>query len=320
MNDASLEKVAVLQTLWSGYGEVARYRSRNNHTQFVVKVINLNAVAAHPRGWNGEQSHQRKVTSFNVERAFYQHFGPLTNKHCYTPKLLAQDSSDNQILLVLEDLDNSGFSTRLTQADDTSLTIATRWLAEFHGRFMADGQPYSCKHIETLWPIGTYWHLATRHNELAAMPQSELKANAGLIAQQLQQATYKTLVHGDAKFQNLCFDLTTQQVAAVDFQYVGPGVGVQDLAYLAASCLNQTKLEQYGDSLLNQYLAELERVLSRHNSAIEFDLLSAEYQRLYPLAWADYYRFLLGWNPNSVKITTYMADMAQRGLTALAQV
>ena len=52
---------------------------------------------------------------------------------------------------------------------------------------------------------------------------------------ELRSCPFRTLVHGDAKVANFCFDPARPAVAAVDFQYVGGGVGVQDLAYLLIS-------------------------------------------------------------------------------------
>ena len=56
-----------------------------------------------------------------------------------------------------------------------------------------------------LWPAGTYWHLETRPDELDAMPDGPLKNSAAMIDRRLNKATYKSLVHGDAKVANFCF-------------------------------------------------------------------------------------------------------------------
>ncbi len=46
------QKVTVLQKLWSGYGEVARYWVPDQNTNVIVKVVNPANEASHPRGWN----------------------------------------------------------------------------------------------------------------------------------------------------------------------------------------------------------------------------------------------------------------------------
>ena len=57
-------------------------------------------------------------------------------------------------------------------------------------------------------------------------------------------------VHGDAKVDNFC--VGTGAVAAVDFQYVGGGVGVQDVVYLLASCLDAEARRHHAPSLVQR--------------------------------------------------------------------
>jgi hypothetical protein len=71
-------------------------------------------------------------------------------------------SGYGEIVLVLEDLDAAGFPGRRTAADETRMRACLHWLAHFHATFI--GEP-----PEGLWPTGTYWHLATRPDELEAL-------------------------------------------------------------------------------------------------------------------------------------------------------
>ncbi len=59
-----LHKLADIQTLWSGYGMISRYQlvGTDRH-RVVVKQIALHQPSQHPRGWNSDLSHQRKVQS-----------------------------------------------------------------------------------------------------------------------------------------------------------------------------------------------------------------------------------------------------------------
>ena len=84
--------------------------------------------------------------------------------------------------------------------------------------------------ISDLSERGTYWHLATRQEELQSMQNLKLKKHAHKIDDYLRNLKFQTLVHGDAKLPNFCFG--EESVAAVDFQYVGPGCGLADLWYL----------------------------------------------------------------------------------------
>jgi Ser/Thr protein kinase RdoA (MazF antagonist) len=59
---------------------------------------------------------------------------------------------------------------------------------------------------------------------------------AAVIDQVLNNCSYQTIVHGDAKLANFCFS-KEGAVSAVDFQYVGGGCGMKDVAYFLGSCL-----------------------------------------------------------------------------------
>jgi len=308
--DPSIERVESVQSLWSGYGEIIRCRSQLNNRRIIVKSINFESPQSHPRGWNTNASHNRKTHSYQVELAFYKHYAAQTNEHCRVPQLLAIDETKRNTLLVMEDLDESGLIVRCEDADWQTLQVAIRWLAHFHATFMhCDGQ--------TLWPIGSYWHLATRQDELNAMPASPFKTYAQDIDDALNSAQFKTFVHGDAKFANLCFHHDKQRVAAVDFQYVGTGSGVKDLAYLVGSGLREPQLKEYEARILEEYLTQIRQAFAHYNKEIDFERFEAETRFLYPVAWADFYRFLLGWNPKSWKIGPYMDAISHQGLASL---
>ena len=307
LNDPSLVINEQLQSLWSGYGQIVRCKSGQSKNSYIVKVISPDNTKNHPRGWNTSTSHQRKITSYQVEANFYQHYAGLTDMHNKVPRLIASHKSEEMILLVMEDLDKSGYNIRKNFASWQDLAIAIRWLAYFHARFMGvEGKE--------LWPVGCYWHLATRQDEFTAMPASNIKHYAKAIDAKLNQASFKTLVHGDAKFENLCFHQNGQAVAAVDFQYSGLGSGVKDLAYLVGSCLHQNQLVEFDKLIVPEYLKQLKSALAHYNQPINFEDLTTETYLLYPVAWADFYRFLLGWNPQSWKICDFMKEKSAQAL------
>mmetsp|Transcript_10251 Transcript_10251/g.26859 ORF Transcript_10251/g.26859 Transcript_10251/m.26859 type:complete len:210 (-) Transcript_10251:204-833(-) len=149
---------------------------------------------------------------------------------------------------------------------------------------------------EHLWRQGTYWHLSTRQDELAAMPSSSpLKKAAEEIDRKLRDARYHTILHGDAKVANFCFDPLFTRTAAVDFQYCGRGVGVVDLMYLLGSCLHEEQLAYHYPSLVDHYFHSLR--LHSTLSTEEFGKLEKEWRDLLVFAWADFERFLVGWAP-----------------------
>ena len=308
LSDLSLVFEEGVQSLWSGYGQIIRCKNSNDNKYYIVKLITPSNKIEHPRGWNTSISHQRKLQSYQVESSFYQKFSHLTDSNCKVPKLVKTKVSGELILLVMEDLHEAGYTQHFKTANKNSLFIAIKWLAYFHAKFMGNK-------AKSLWPIGSYWHFNTRQSEWLEMPECDVKHKAHMLDNVLNNAKYQTLIHGDAKFDNLCFHINEKKVAAVDFQYIGRGAGVKDLMYLVGSCLDQQGLVEFDGLILNTYLKHLKKALVYYKVDVDFCELSKEVQQLYPVAWADFYRFLLGWNPQSVKICDYMKTQAEVGLT-----
>ncbi len=141
-----------------------------------------------------------------------------------------------------------------------------------------------------------------------------MKRCAASIDRTLNECPWQTLVHGDAKLANFCFSTDRSAVAAVDFQYVGGGCGMKDLAYLISSCLDEHDCEAYETALLDTYFDALTKALHRRNHAIthtDIDAIIDCWRPLYPVAWTDFFRFLQGWSPNHWKIHAYSERLAQ---------
>lgn len=298
-----------VQTLWSGYGDLKRYYLEGGkYTTIIVKHIKLPDTGRHPRGWNTPLSHQRKLQSYQVERNWYQTLSKETNTMCKVPQCYHAAEIDGELLLIMEDLNAVGYNIRL-EPGEVSISTAKnclKWLAHFHAKFM--GMP-----PDGLWPIGTYWHLDTRPDELEKMQHIALKKAAKVIDLKLNQAKYQTLVHGDAKLANFCFS-NKDTVAAVDFQYVGKGCGMKDVAYFISSCFDEETCEKYEDELLSHYFNQLEEGLAE---SIDYKEVKKEWGELYRYAWADFYRFLDGWSPGHWKMHSYSKRMTQQVIDEL---
>lgn len=59
------------------------------------------------------------------------------------------------------------------------------------------------------------------------------------------------------------------------------------------------------------------RALHARNVGVDFAALKDEWTRLYPIAWADFARFLAGWSPEQAELSGYSRGLVER---ALAQV
>jgi len=210
------------------------------------------------------------------------------------------------VVMVLEDLDAAGYPERRTRVSEAELNACLSWLAQFHALFLRESP-------EGLWPNGTYWHLETRPDELKVLAgeDPELHAAAAALDAELKASPFQTWVHGDAKLANFCFSVEGGSVAAVDFQYVGGGCGMQDLAYFIGSCFGEDECARLESSLLNRYFSFLRQALAGLHSTVDTDALESDWRRLYPVAWTDFHRFLKGWSPGHWKIHSYSEQLAR---------
>lgn len=324
-DSSSFEKIEIIQSLWSGYGEIARYKFTSQHlvnrfgiSQFIVKHICPPNQAQHPRGWSTSASHRRKLNSYQVEVNFYKRWAKLCNDTCLVPTFLGEcrftESGQESQLILMSDLDSQGFSVRASRLSVKQIKLCLRWLAHFHARFLSHSTALSS---DELWAIGSYWHLSTRQEEWQVMPESPLKTKASKIDKLLNNCEYKTIIHGDAKVANFCFNAGFTDVAAVDFQYVGSGVGVKDLIYLIGSCLSEKECATNFAQLVNEYFNQLTQALSLYQPQIDPILVIKEWQKLVDIAWADFERFLVGWAPNHQKRNRFSQQITQRALDSI---
>jgi hypothetical protein len=303
-----------VQELWSGYGQIVRLMFKRGPVgSAILKVISPPSEQHHPRGWSTNLSHERKCRSYDIEMDWYKHYAAQQSSGSPFPKLLAQSSDASTLKWILmEDMDAMGFPLRLNILDKISFYACIKWLAHFHGQYMGHNG-------HSLWEQGTYWHLETRPDELKAMAPSVLKDMAEPIDTALSNATHLTIVHGDAKCANFCFSKDHHRVAAVDFQYVGRGCGMKDLAYFMGSCYGEAECAKMEYDVLDVYFKTLKQTLTNRGLTSTALPCEQEWRQLYPLAWADFYRFLEGWCPDHHKINAYGHHKVQQSLEFLSE-
>ena len=302
----SVERGEEIQSLWSGYGSIFRvHLSGVELASVIVKHVCPPTERRHPRGWHSDRGHARKLASYEIESRWYATYASRCNPSCRVPAYLGGGQTDTGSFLVLEDLDASGYPGRLGDIDDKQLDRCLRWLASFHATFL---------HVapEGLWPVGTYWHLEPRPDELAVMAAGRLHDCAAAIDTRLSTGRFGTFVHGDAKLANFC--VSPDDVAAVDFQYVGGGCGMKDVAYLFSSALTSAECEAAGPGWLDRYFTHLRVALGDRP---DLDELESEWRALYVFAWADFQRFLEGWSPGHWKLGPYADRMTSEALAQL---
>ena len=267
----------LLQNLWGGYGELRRLRLRDRPS-VILKVVQP------PAAERDSVSDRRKRRSYEVEQAWYH--GPAAQSRARVAACLGTARG----LLLLEDLSESGFHP----GRPPQVRAGLRWLAQFHGSFLG-ARPFG------VWEQGGYWHLETRQEEFARMPASPLKDAAKGIDDLLRSARFQTILHGDSKPANFLWK-NAEEAAAVDFQYVGIGCGIRDVAYFLDCC-------GVGEEWLDFYFQELRPFGPP-------DGLEQEWRQLFPVAWCDYARFMQGW-ARSGPLDSYTRQLLERTLKRL---
>lgn len=289
-NSSQILKRELIQELWSGYGSLERVTT--DKKSVILKLIKFPTASNQPRGWNSKKSHLRKEKSYLIETAWYEQYNQNTDL-AYSPRLIASGEENGQRYILLEDLRSKGFVAK-SSISKKEIKLCLKWLASFHHKYLG-------KQPKDLWQVGTYWHLETRPEELEALKDLKLKEAASFIDRKLNSAKNKTFVHGDAKLANFLF--SAEAVAAVDFQYVGGGVGIKDLCYFLGSIFDEEELHKNAEQCIDIYFKELS------NKEVE-----TEWRELYPYAWCDFYRFLKGWSPAHHKINSYSKLMKEKVL------
>lgn len=274
-------------TLWAGYGRILRYHTREaTPRSVIVKQIRFPEARALDLG------HQRKVRSYAVERTFYEKFAQFSRERARVPELLAASRQGEELWLVLEDIDAAGFPGRPRAGRADVTRAGLEWLAAFHAAHLG-------RTPSGLWEEGSYWHLGTRPDEHRSINGHPLHELAPELDRRLRRARHRTLVHGDPKLENFCSEVgPSPRFAAVDFQYVGGGVGVRDVVYFIGSAISPARVEADLPRLLCDYFRALERELRAQGATnAEMSEVEAEWRELAPVAWLDFYRFTLGWSP-----------------------
>ena len=125
-------KSEVVQTLWSGYGELLRVTLKGgNCSSVILKRITLPDQKQHPRGWNTHFSHQRKLKSYQIEMEWYKNGASRCSSVCKVPICYETKNLTNTQLILLEDLDTIGYAKRRTSLTIDEVNVCINWLANF---------------------------------------------------------------------------------------------------------------------------------------------------------------------------------------------
>ena len=238
-NITNLQQAA---SVWSGCGEIIRCQVNGAAT--VIKAIEVPSQINHSRITQSDFALARKRQSYLVEFNWYRHYAEQLPHEAAAIHCIDAIQEGTKQALLFSDFVAHGYQQ--AYATHSHIQAIINWLAHFHAFHLASSS-------EGLWPRGSYWHLATRPDELQRMSDLSLKAQAQPIDTALSESPYQTLIHGDAKLANFAIAPQNQHVLGYDFQYVGKGVGVIDVMYFLGSCLDDTALKSVADDYLNRY-------------------------------------------------------------------
>ncbi len=301
--------IELIQPLWNDYGYCVRCTLQGGDKAVVKAVILPDSLSRHPKGWTSQTSHSRKCRSFDVEQCFYQDYLNQSDLPATaTPIQLCKLTSG--WLFALSDLTDEGYTQTHTVLSVEQSVVVLDWLAQFHAAFLGHNGA-------GLWQQGSYWHLATRQDELKNTRSAPLKAAAKKLDQLLTQCPYQTIIHGDAKVANFCFTPDFEHCAAIDFQYPGCAPGIVDVAYFIGSALTDADQLHYWQTCLDHYFASLDMALANKVNAQLRAAIETTWRELYPVACADFHRFLSGWSPSHWKINQHLRQQTDIALHLL---
>ncbi|KAF7764541.1 hypothetical protein PCIT_b0571 [Pseudoalteromonas citrea] len=298
------------RALWSGCGAIIRAEVDDQHA--VIKYSSVPELLEHPNIVQSGFARARKAKSYRVEKDFYSLYSSRLPNSIAIPELLWSGETSSENILVLRDFTIQGFNS-ISDSDLNGIRHIVVWLARFHATFLwCNKEPNYAK----LWEQGGYWHLATRPDEHENIAQSDIKLRAAEIDEVLVNQRFRTLIHGDAKQAN--FAINQNRVVGYDFQYVGKGIGLQDIMLLFTSVFNADQQEAYEEPLLALYFRELYSALEGRFDIDTCQKIERQWRSIWPIIWSDFYRFLLGWKPNHFKINAYMKRQVNKSMSLLA--
>lgn len=286
IHDESDLQISTLCSLWAGMGHIYKVTASSSPS-FVVKH-----VAAPRKNKNQSLGDQRKAESYQVEASFYETLAPeLISKHGINlpqPLHIERNAGKgkNEIVICMSYIENQPIDLY----NEKNIREILDWLAKFHASYWGHENVDAVVERVGLQTAGTYWHLDTRPDEHAAMPntgwEGRLKRAARAIDERLKRDSMQCLIHGDTKDANILVD-SNGKFTMCDFQYCGKGPPSKDLAYFFYSSVS------FEDELdaLKFYLEKLRHYLPPGAVAPTMDELLDSVE----LAYCDLYRFLSGW-------------------------
>ena len=126
----------VLFELWAGYGSLIEVKFGNGYTIICKEII---------PSPDDSVSHQRKMKSYLVEAALYQHFSADLRRVLHMAELLDMNyGKDGDIILLLSDLRiDFPHKVQKLHMSPTEIRVALDWLGKYHTYFWTTDNQYT---------------------------------------------------------------------------------------------------------------------------------------------------------------------------------
>jgi hypothetical protein len=171
--------------------------------------------------------------------------------------------------LLIEDLSDYRMGDQVAGASDEDINNIVLTMARLHAQFWNSEElesmswiaPYAVTsrlmQMRYLQSIDRY--LAEERQHLAPGQEDLLQwlRKNGIALTEMYGAMTPTLLHGDFRLDNICFDDATGEVVLFDWQTMQTGPGGSDLAYFVSATLPMDANEERIEELIDMYHAEL---------------------------------------------------------------
>ena len=166
--------------------------------------------------------------------------------------------------IVMEDLNKYDRAPEFTLANGLKVVQA---IATLHSHFkgvhlgkLSDHTTYMKQHICTKYHDFKARWSGTLSREVIELFDHAAKYYEDAEARLLRKPC--TLLHGDLKFPNLFWDYSVKggEPIFIDWQYVGPGQGIEDVVFLLVESCEIANFKLLADSLINAYYDERQKL------------------------------------------------------------
>jgi len=210
------------------------------------------------------------LLAFEREAMFYRHCANTCPAN--PPQHFYSDHTGRgeEYLVIMEDLNHARFVDQVSGISQEDAMASVDSLAQLHSHYWGKAHDQSWLRGYDEWAdvyppqIDSGWPLYQQNfgyvipdDLMALFPRANELFPA--IVRHFHQNRPVTLIHGDARMENLAFEETGQgeRVRIYDWQLVSTGPAVYDLVYFCCSSINPDDWDSYGMDLINRYYDQL---------------------------------------------------------------